>query len=112
MQVDEVSWHDAVFDNVNLSAGQSSGLSSTAVLTMKAYLRREDSERTDVRIVCLGVQKVIVNVSFFELSDNRRAGNVSNLYLKPLPGQNFLALWIYLVDGIIEVIAQEFDLEF
>jgi len=108
IDVSEISWHDAVLNAVSIVPSASGGASAAVDVFVEAYKTHESSSRMRLRLRCDNVKRAVVAVDFLSLLDNAGPGNIGNIYVKSgqsSGGEKLSTLWIYLVDGVLEVAA-------
>jgi hypothetical protein len=101
---DSIEWHDAILLGVTMITGNQPQ-SSQVDISLSAYRAKDSPARIQLSVECLGVKRASLNADFSELADNRNAGNVANLYVKQLHGEGTVVLRLYLLDGMIEIVA-------
>ena len=94
-------WHDGNLIEVSFHIDGNG--ESKLIVTGNFYENDQSPKRGEYKILCVDVTKHNLCLDVVELKDNIFAGNISNGYLK---GNT---LWLYFTDGILEVIAKNFE---
>ena len=95
-------WHDGKLIDINFSFN-TKGQSSVSVIA-DFYPDSQTAQRITYIIECKDVQHFSCSIDANELKEHRNAGNISDGYLK----NN--VLWIYLIDGLLEIQARKFTI--
>ena len=103
IDIENVCWHDG--NLISFEYNTTDQGSHNFTLIADIYENINDIERTRYAIKCIDTERIFQNLSSFELQENYSAGNISNGYIKDK------TLWLYLCDGIIEIIAKAYELK-
>lgn len=102
MLFDNLNWHDGQLKRVNVSHGDKNIGKYTLEVEVSYYESDNSENRSSAVLKFENVQRLNLSCDFKELIDNLHAGNISNGYQK---GDGVYR--IYLVDGYLEIFAQE-----
>ena len=96
--LDNFIWHDGNINSLNFTVSKSG---ASIEIEAEFYSTPDSTQRDKYTINCGDVFRLNNVINFLEIIDNFSAGSVSNGYLK----EN--TLWLYLIDGVIEIHANE-----
>ncbi|SDC34954.1 hypothetical protein [Paraburkholderia lycopersici] len=105
--LNSIEWHDGIFLGWQVDFNDSACIS----MDFRLYPDPEGKERKNVKAIFSGITSLHSSIDAIELLDNRRAGNVSNAYIKKDGGRGKYKFFLYLVDGLITLSFRDFVLE-
>ena len=107
---DDLVWHDGTFDNMILTPSAKGSLLGELRLDVSLYPSPESAARIPLQLEFKDINALTLSCDLYELKDNRKAGNISNGYIKSANGP-LLKVKIYLVDGYFELTCKKIKIK-
>ena len=94
-------WHDGILMSMNAVFPQRRDEYGNVTLELLLYELPEDAQRKQYRVMFSKVTRLQFTASVCDLADNAGAGNIEK-YVH-LPQQDGQIVWIYLMEGVVEM---------